>query len=149
MISAWRPRPGWISTVARTGVAVASILGFMGHTNPVYAAQDVVITTTGDRLVGEIKRVEKDVLTISTGYSDSDFKIEWDKVASIESDRQFLVETFDGKRLSGSLKAGPEQEGGRSGRGDERAAGGGVGGAAVRADVLVAVRRRLSTSATA
>ena len=50
-------------------------------------------------------KVEKDVLTISTVYSDSDFKIKWDQVASIESDRQFLVETFDGKRLSGSLKA--------------------------------------------
>ena len=43
------------------------------------------------------------MLTFSTGYSDADFKIEWDKVASIESSRQFLVETFDGKRLSGSL----------------------------------------------
>jgi hypothetical protein len=29
---------------------------------------------TGDRLVGEIKSVEKDVLTLETGYSDSDFK---------------------------------------------------------------------------
>ena len=104
MISAWRPRSGWICTVARTGVAVALILGFMGHTSVAYAqTPDVVITTTGDKLVGEIIRVEKDVLTFSTGYSDVDFKIEWDKVASIESSRQFVVETFDGKRLSGSL----------------------------------------------
>jgi putative salt-induced outer membrane protein YdiY len=49
--------------------------------------------------------VERDVLTMSTVYSDSDFEIEWDQIASIESDRQFLVETFDGRRLSGSLKA--------------------------------------------
>ncbi len=40
-----------------------------------------MITTTGDRLVGEIKSVEKDVLTLETAYSDSDFKIEWEKVA--------------------------------------------------------------------
>jgi hypothetical protein len=70
----------------------------------------VVITTSGGRLVGEIKRIEKDVLTFSTDYSDSDFKIEWEKIASIESDRQFLVETFEGKRLAGSLKPDPEKK---------------------------------------
>jgi putative salt-induced outer membrane protein YdiY len=111
MISAWPPGPGWISMVARTGVAVASIVGVMGQAGVACAAQDVVITTTGDRLVGEIIRVEKDVLTLSTGYSDADFKIEWDKVASIESSRQFLVETFDGKRLSGPLKMDPNAKG--------------------------------------
>jgi putative salt-induced outer membrane protein YdiY len=83
----------------------------MGRAGVANAAQDVVITITGDRLVGEIIRVEKDVLIFSTGYSDADFKIEWDKVASIESTRQFLVETFDGRRLSGSLKADPNTKG--------------------------------------
>jgi putative salt-induced outer membrane protein YdiY len=71
------------------------------------AATDVVTMITGERIVGEIKKVEKDVLTIETTYSDSDFKIEWDQIASIESERQFLVETFDGKRLSGVLKVDP------------------------------------------
>ncbi|HZL96200.1 MAG TPA: hypothetical protein VFB99_21265, partial [Vicinamibacterales bacterium] len=89
-------------------MAVASTLWFMGHISVVHAqTPDVVITTTGDKLIGEIIRVEKDVLTFSTGYSDVDFKIEWDKVASIESSRQFVVETFDGKRLSGSLVTDP------------------------------------------
>jgi len=73
------------------------------------AAQDVVITTSGDRLVGEIQKVEKDVLIFSTDYSDADFKIKWEKIASIESARRFLVETFDGRRLSGSLKPAPEK----------------------------------------
>ena len=41
------------------------------------------------------------MLTFETAYSDSDFKIEWEDVVSIASDRQFLVETFDGRRLSG------------------------------------------------
>ena len=109
MISAWRSHSGRISRIARAAAAVASILGFMGGTSVVYAQTppDVVITTTGEKLVGEIIRVEKDVLTFSTGYSDADFKIEWDKVASIESSRQFVVETFDGKRLSGSLVTDP------------------------------------------
>ena len=97
-----------IHACARTAVAVAAILVFMGQTALVHAQQpDVVIMTTGERLAGEIIRVEKDVLTFSTGYSDADFKIEWDKVASLESSRQFLVETFDGKRLTGSLVPDP------------------------------------------
>src|SRR4249920_1208847 len=75
------------------------------------AATDVVTMITGERIVGEIKKAEKDVLTIETTYSDSDFKIEWDQIASIESDRQFLIETFGGRRLSGPLKAEPAKKG--------------------------------------
>ena len=70
------------------GVAALGVAVFLGSAGVAYAAKDVVITTTGDRLVGEIKRVEKDVLTLETDYSDSDFKIKWEKVASIESDRR-------------------------------------------------------------
>ena len=103
-------------------------------------AQDVVITTTGDRLVGEIKSVEKDVLTLDTDYSDFDFKIKWDKIASIESDRQFLVETFDGRRLSGTLTPDPEKKPVVQIAGTSVPIAGRVGGAAVRADVLVAIR---------
>ena len=51
-----------MSTVARTGVAVRWIAGVVGCAGVTYAqAQDVVITTSGDRLVGEIKSVGKDV----------------------------------------------------------------------------------------
>ena len=75
-------------------------------TAPAALAQtDTVTTATGDKIVGEIVNVEKDVLTMSTPYSDSDFKIEWGQVVAIESARQFLIETFDGKRTTGSLKA--------------------------------------------
>jgi hypothetical protein len=74
------------------------------------AASDVVVTTSGDRLVGEIKSLDKDVLVFSTDYSDSDFRIKWEKVARIESDRQFLVETFAGERVSGSLKSDPAKK---------------------------------------
>jgi len=93
--------------VARVLVASIWLSVFLGGVGVAHAANDVVITTTGDRLVGEIKKVEKDVLTLSTDYSDSDFKIKWEKIASIASERQFLLETFDGKRLAGSMS--PDQ----------------------------------------
>ena len=94
----------------RVGVATVWCAVFLGSTGVAYAAKDIVITTTGEKLEGEIQRVEKDVLVFSTGYSDSDFKIKWSTVASIESDRQFLVETFDGKRVTGSLKPDPAKK---------------------------------------
>ena len=96
-----------VQRLATIGFVVAVFISAEGVA---HAAKDVVVTTSGDRLVGEIKSVEKDVLTFSTDYSDADFKIKWEKVASIESDRQFLVETFDGKRLSGALKADPPKK---------------------------------------
>jgi len=68
-----------------------------------FAQTDTVTMVTGEKIVGEIKNVQKDVITISTSYSDADFKIEWDKVAAVDSTRQFLIETFDGRRVSGSL----------------------------------------------
>lgn len=92
---------------AAVGVWLAVFIGMAGVA---HAQQDVVITTSGDRLVGEIVKIEKDILTFSTDYSDSDFKIKWEKIASIESDRQFLVETFEGLRLAGSLKPHPEKQ---------------------------------------
>ena len=95
------------AAVVRVAVWLAVFTGGMGIAG---AAQDVVITTTGDRLVGEIKSVDKDVLTLETDYSDVDFKIKWEKIASIESDRQFLVETFDGTASVGFAEAGPARK---------------------------------------
>src|SRR5262249_19136827 len=77
------------SPATRIGTAGVWLALFMSSAGIGYAAKDVVITSSGDKLVGEIKKVEKDVLTLSTDYSDSDFKIKWEKIASIESDRQF------------------------------------------------------------
>jgi hypothetical protein len=37
------------------------------------AQTDTLITTNGETLTGEIKKMEQGVLTIKTAYSDSDF----------------------------------------------------------------------------
>jgi putative salt-induced outer membrane protein YdiY len=98
-----------VDVVFRTGLSV--LLGFLVLvTLPRPAAAqdtDVVLTRSGDRLVGEIQKLEKDVLTLSTAYSDSDFALDWAEVAAVESSRQFLVETFGGRRLAGSLVRDP------------------------------------------
>ena len=62
--------------MSRAGKAAFTfILMFLATTAVASAATDVVNLVTGEKIVGEIKKVEKDVLTIETTYSDSDFKI--------------------------------------------------------------------------
>jgi putative salt-induced outer membrane protein YdiY len=92
-----------------TRIALICFAAFFAGAS-VASAQDIVVTTNGDRLVGEIKSVDKDVLTFSPPYSDVDFKIKWEDVVSIQSQRQFIVETFDGRRLSGSLTPSPDKK---------------------------------------
>jgi len=65
---------------------------------------DVIVLSNGDQVRGEIKELTKKVVVISTDYSDADFRIKWEKIARIESDRTFLVEKFSGERLAGSIK---------------------------------------------
>lgn len=71
---------------------------------PLGWAADVIVLSNGDQMRGEIKELTKKVVVISTDYSDEDFRIKWEKVARIESDRTFLVEKFSGDRLAGSIK---------------------------------------------
>ncbi len=45
-----------------------------------YAQNDTLILHNGDIIVGDLKSMDRGVLTIKTSYSDSDFKIEWEKI---------------------------------------------------------------------
>lgn len=79
----------------------------MGKLN---AQIDSLVMNTGEILVGEIKDLKQGVIVIETDYSDSDFKVEWDKVKYINTDRKYLITTTEGDRYHGSLesKGGPE-----------------------------------------
>ena len=61
----------------------------------VSAQVDSVIFNTHDYVVGEIKNMQRGILQIETDYSDSDFKIEWDKTIEIYSVSQFLITLSD------------------------------------------------------
>ena len=103
-----RRRGPWsMPSVARIGIVALYFAVFIGSAGVAYG-QDVVITTTGDRLVGEIKKSRKgrpDARDPLFGCRLQD-RVGQD-VASIESKRQFVVETFDGRRVSGSLRLDP------------------------------------------
>ena len=67
------------------------------------AQNDTLIMNTGETLVGEIKGFDEGVVVIETDYSDSDFKVEWDKVVSINTEQKFVLISSDGDRLFGRL----------------------------------------------
>jgi hypothetical protein len=81
-------RPGGrsIVSVVRTGVAFS--LAVFGSVGVAYA-QDVVTTTSGDRLVGEISGSKRTFCHSRPLIRMLDFKIEWEDVAALESNEDY------------------------------------------------------------
>lgn len=71
---------------------------------------DVVVFKNGDRLTGEVKRLERGRLSLKTDATDT-IQIEWEDVASVRASETFDVETRTGERYFGSLA--PADEGGK------------------------------------
>jgi hypothetical protein len=67
------------------------------------AQKDTLVMGDGTVLDGEIKKLEKGVLTMETSFSDEDFKIEWKKIRKIVSNTFFLVSLSDGERVNGTI----------------------------------------------
>jgi putative salt-induced outer membrane protein YdiY len=65
---------------------------------------DVVLLANGDRITGEIKSLEYNQLKLST-YHMGTIYIEWDKIASVQTDQFLLLERTDGTRYYGQLVA--------------------------------------------
>ena len=66
--------------------------------------KDSLILKNGDIIVGEIKSLDKGVVTIETDYSKNDFTIEWSGIKDIYSKSVFLITLEDGTRFNGSFK---------------------------------------------
>ena len=69
-----------------------------------HAQIDSLVMNTGEILVGEVKDMKQGVITIETDYSDSDFKVEWDKVQYIHTERNYIITMSNGDRYHGPLK---------------------------------------------
>jgi len=64
---------------------------------------DTVIMKNGDRLTGEVKRLEQGVLYIQTDYFSGSVGVDWLQVDKVESKATFQIVLSDGKRLTGSI----------------------------------------------
>ncbi len=75
------------------------------------AQKDTLHLKSGEILIGEVKSMAAGVLVMETSYSDSDFKIEFDKVVKLNVERRYVVILTQGRRRFGQLKPDPERQG--------------------------------------
>jgi|GEM_PF-177934 len=83
---------------------MALIVILTGTASGIYSQIDTLVLVNGDIMVGELKNMKNAVVQVETDYSDSDFKIEWDKVAQIYTSTYYLVNLKDGSRLNGIVR---------------------------------------------
>jgi hypothetical protein len=74
-------------------------------TTNLFSQHDSLLLKTGDVIVGEIKSLDKGVLTIETDYSKNDFTIEWSGIKEIYSNTRFLVSLKNGERINGTFRS--------------------------------------------
>ncbi len=72
-------------------------------TSFLFGQNDTLFTTSGEIVSGEIKDLNRGVITIETDYSDSDFEIEWTKINAVKSQKTFIINFSDGTRVIGTL----------------------------------------------
>jgi hypothetical protein len=70
-----------------------------------YPQTDSLVLSNKDLMVGEIKSMDKGILTFKTEYSDVDFKVKWEKVKQVTSPTIFLISLSDGKRYKGIIRS--------------------------------------------
>jgi putative salt-induced outer membrane protein YdiY len=73
-----------------------------------HSQNDTIQLKNKDVLVGELKSLDKGVLTLKTSYSDKDFKIDFDEVKGLIIQRKCLVILTDGRRRFGNLRTDEE-----------------------------------------
>ncbi len=96
----WRLSP-------RTAAGLLVLLSITASCS-VSAQKDSLVLTNGDAIVGEVESMSRDVLTMSTDYSDSDFKIDWDEVRQIFTGTYYVVILTDDRNSYGKLSTGPD-----------------------------------------
>jgi len=81
------------------------LLLFTGYFNPfgvVAQKTDIVIMNNGDRITGEVKKLEYGLVTFKTDDAGT-LSIKWDKIASLTGKDTFEVETEEGNVYFGSI----------------------------------------------
>jgi len=71
----------------------------------VFAQKDTLKLSNNDVLVGSIEKMDRSILTFSTSYDDSDFKIKWGEVLEITSHQRFIISLTDGDRHTSKIQS--------------------------------------------
>jgi len=67
------------------------------------STDDVVVLKNGDRMTGEIKKLQRGELIFKASYMADAVRLDWSKVARLESKDQYLIILTNGQRFTDSL----------------------------------------------
>ena len=81
-----------------------SLILFLFISYFINAQNDSIVFTNNNFIVGEIKSLQQGIIIVETDYSDSDFKMEWDKIKFLKSEQIFLITLKKGGRYNGSIE---------------------------------------------
>jgi putative salt-induced outer membrane protein YdiY len=102
------------SVVVRRYVQSVSFIGLFLCLSPLASAtvsrKDVVIMKNGDRLTGDIKKMENGVLYIETNYFSGSVGVDWKQVEKIRSTATYQITLTTGDRLKGKIEKLPLTE---------------------------------------
>ena len=70
-----------------------------------YSQNDSLVLKNGDVIIGELKDMDRGVVTFETDYSNSDFKIEWNGITEIYTVSSYMITLSDGTRLNGRIES--------------------------------------------
>ena len=68
---------------------------------------DIVVMKNGDRITGEVKRLEQGVLYVEPEYVSDAFGVDWNEVATIRSAAGYQIILENGDRLAGTIEKVP------------------------------------------
>src|ERR1044072_2377355 len=68
---------------------------------------DVVVLKNGDRMTGEIKKLQRGELIFKASYMADAVRLDWSKVARLESKDKYLIILTDGRLFTDNLRLSP------------------------------------------
>jgi hypothetical protein len=89
--------------VMKVHASLIALLTPLLFSTSVFSQVDSLVLNNGNIIVGELKSMDRGVLMVETGYSDSDFKIEWEGVSEIYATTTFMITLSNGIRYHGTL----------------------------------------------
>lgn len=107
MISAVGRRCGRPVSAARVAAICGAVMALAAATASARDKVDVVTMTNGDRVTGEIVRLEAGLLELKTDHMGT-LSVEWVWVDSVDSEQLFEVEESGGEQFFGTLRSGDE-----------------------------------------
>lgn len=76
----------------------------------IFSQNDSIRLSQKDLIVGELKNLDKSILTFDTKYADSDFKIKWSDILEVYSSRSFIISLSNGERVTSTINTDQENK---------------------------------------